>query len=205
MADLLELSARIIDTGDTETQVNRITTELSEVADGIAVVEAFSHVWALATADGLVLFDTSAAPFGAACRDALRGWSAERVDTIVYTHGHVDHVGGAGAWIAEASDAGTAAPKIVAHEAVPRRFDRYDLTNGYNGAINQRQFNLPSPQFFSDWVRPTETYAEHLTLDAGGERIDLRHGKGETDDHTWAWIPDRRTIFAGDFLIWNFP
>lgn len=205
MTDLLSLSAQIIDTGDTTTATNRITTELSEVADGIAVVEAFSHVWAVDTGEGLVLFDTSAAPFGLACRDVLRGWSTERVDTIVYTHGHVDHVGGANAWIEEATSSGVAPPRVLAHEAVPRRFDRYDLTNGYNGVINQRQFNLPSPQFFSDWVQPTETYADRMTVAIGGETIQLRHGRGETDDHTWAWLPDRRTIFAGDFLIWNFP
>lgn len=205
MSDLLELSTRIIDRGDITTPTNRITTELSEVAHGIAVVESFSHVWAVKTNDGLVLFDTSAVPFGVACREALRKWSNEAVHSIVYTHGHVDHVGGASAWIGEAEANGRPVPKVVAHEAVPRRFDRYDLTNGYNGVINQRQFNLPSPQFFSDWVQPTETYADSLTLSVGDETIELRHGRGETDDHTWGWLPERSTIFAGDFLIWNFP
>jgi alkyl sulfatase BDS1-like metallo-beta-lactamase superfamily hydrolase len=33
----------------------------------------------------------------------------------------------------------------------------------------------------------------------------LRHAKGETDDHVWAWLPERKTICAGDFFIWNFP
>ena len=44
MADLLALSERYIDEGIYEGpgSVNRVTTELSEVADGIAVVEAFS-------------------------------------------------------------------------------------------------------------------------------------------------------------------
>jgi len=95
VADLLALSARIIDEGITDEPVNRVSGELSEVADGVAVVEAFSHVVAFRTDDGLVLFDTSVAGFGARCRDALRGWSSDRVSTIVYTHGHVDHVGGA--------------------------------------------------------------------------------------------------------------
>jgi alkyl sulfatase BDS1-like metallo-beta-lactamase superfamily hydrolase len=39
----------------------------------------------------------------------------------------------------------------------------------------------------------------------GDEPIDLIHARGETDDHLWAWLPERRTIMAGDFLIWNFP
>ncbi len=61
MADLLELSARIIDEGIVDEPVNRITQELSEVGDGVAVIESFSHVVVFPTNDGLVLFDTSGA------------------------------------------------------------------------------------------------------------------------------------------------
>ncbi len=52
---------------------------------------------------------------------------------------------------------------------------------------------------------PDVTYRGDLQLDAGGAAIELRHGRGETDDHTWAWLPDLRAICSGDFLIWNFP
>ena len=55
MADLLGLSARFIDEGVYEGpgSVNRVTTELSEVGAGIAVVEAFSHVVAFETDAGI--------------------------------------------------------------------------------------------------------------------------------------------------------
>jgi len=39
----------------------------------------------------------------------------------------------------------------------------------------------------------------------GDARIELHHARGETDDHLWAWLPDRKWIMAGDFVIWNFP
>lgn len=39
----------------------------------------------------------------------------------------------------------------------------------------------------------------------GAARGDDRRGLGGTDDHTWVWLPERRTICCGDFLIWNFP
>ncbi len=57
MADLLALSARVIDGGVYEgpASVNRVSGELSEVADGIAVVESFSHVVAFRTGEGLIL------------------------------------------------------------------------------------------------------------------------------------------------------
>ena len=65
MADLLALSARYIDNDIYEGAglVNRPTTELSELADGVALIEAFSHVVTFKTGDGLVLFDTSLEAF----------------------------------------------------------------------------------------------------------------------------------------------
>ena len=53
--------------------------------------------------------------------------------------------------------------------------------------------------------RPDVTFADRMQLDVGGLRIELRHARGETDDHLWAWLPDRKTICAGDFFIWCFP
>jgi alkyl sulfatase BDS1-like metallo-beta-lactamase superfamily hydrolase len=216
MADLLELSARIIDTGDTDTPTNRITQELSEVSDDLAVIESFSHVVLLRTGEGLVAFDTSGAHTGAACVESLRAWSTEPVSHLLYTHGHVDHVGGSGAFLADAELRGHARPQVVAHEAVSERFDRYRRTNGWNLAINMRQFGwLPRStnlgiggmaRFLPDDVaEPDTTYRRSLSLDAGGTPIELHHARGETDDHTWAWLPEQRAICAGDFLIWNFP
>lgn len=213
--DLLGLSARFIDEGIYEGpgSVNRPTGELSEVADGIAVVEAFSHVIALRTGDGLVLADTSLGAFGPVVRDALRGWADERVNTIVYTHGHVDHVGGARAFVDEAASRGEPAPHVVGHENVPARFDRYDLTNGYNGVVNQRQFGRrgrlgmggATPSWPRDWVQPDTVFREQLQLEVGGTTIQLHHAKGETDDHAWGWLPSPRAILSGDFLTWVFP
>jgi alkyl sulfatase BDS1-like metallo-beta-lactamase superfamily hydrolase len=218
MADLLAISSRVIDGGSDEGvgPLNRITHELSELAPGIAMVEAFSHSVLFGTGDGLVVFDTSGAAGGGRVVDAIRGWSRQRFHTLVYTHGHIDHVGGCGAFLADAAQAGAPRPRIVGHENVPRRFERYEATNGYNLAINARQFRgfgrrgygiggdgdrfLPAAS-----ARPDITYRDALTLTVGGLDIELHHGRGETDDHTWAWIPAHRAICAGDFFIWNFP
>ena len=130
MPDLLALSARIIDEGDTTERTNRPTGELSELGDDVAMVEAFSHVVAFRTSEGLVLFDASVEGFGPVVRQRLREeWApGEPVHTLVYTHGHVDHVGGARVLV----DPST---QVLAHENVPARFERYDLTNGYNAVI----------------------------------------------------------------------
>ena len=94
MADLLAISSQIIDSGHADQPVNRVTNELSEIADGIAMVESFSHCVALDTDDGLVCFDASGVHTGEAVRAALGGWRPTKVSHLVYTHGHADHVGG---------------------------------------------------------------------------------------------------------------
>jgi len=210
VSDLLGLSARIIDDGSDE-PVNRLTLEVSEVADGVAVVESFSHVVALDTNDGLLLFDTSLEALAGAVLTSLRSWSDAAVDTIVYTHGHADHVGGAGAVVAEAENSARRRPRIVGHSAVEARFDRYDMTRGWNESVNARQFSggrrgrgkgLTFPQH---WIRPNVTYESSMTLEVGGLQVVLHHDRGETDDHTWAWIPSLHAVACGDLVIWMFP
>ena len=217
MADLIGLSTRIIDDGIVHEPPNRITQELSELADDLAIIESFSHVVTFRTDEGLVLFDTSGVLTADAVVKSLRGWSQDRVHTTLYTHGHVDHVGGGRAFAADAEGRGHPAPRVVAHENVPRRFDRYDDTNGYNLAINARQFGgLKGPfeglgiggdfRFLPrNTPRPDVTFGDRMQLEVGGLRMQLHHARGETDDHLWAWLPDRKTICAGDFFIWNFP
>ncbi len=222
MADLLAISSQIIDSGHADQPVNRVTNELSEIADGIAMVESFSHCVALDTDDGLVCFDASGVHTGEAVRAALGGWRPTKVSHLVYTHGHADHVGGSTFFRDDQ-------PRVVGHANVAARFDRYAATSEWNLRINARQFggisgdlNLNIGDGSADGVavrsnptarrflpatvmRPDETFEHTHEITVGGERIEMRHARGETDDHLWAWLPERQALVTGDFLIWNFP
>lgn len=223
MQDLLELSSRIIDAGVADEPVNRVTEELSELGDGLAIVESFSHSVVLHTSDGLVAFDASGARSGPRVVEAIRSWTTTPVTHVIYTHGHIDHVGGSRAF-ADAWEQ----PTVVAHHNVLGRFDRYEHMNDWNVRINARQFGGirsdlgvglasldpgSSEEELQRWrhflptgtLRPNVIVDDHHSIDVGGEVIELHHDRGETDDHIWAWLPGRRTIMAGDFLIWNFP
>lgn len=213
MSDLLKLSSDVIDGAielDKAGPLNRINHQLSELTGSLAVVEAFSHCIVFATDDGLVTFDTSNEQGGARCVEAIRSWRRDPFNTVVFTHGHIDHVGGCGAFVAAGE-----APRIVGHENVARRFERYRLTNGYNKVINERQFgqfrkrgyDLAGERQFlpADTPNPDVTYRDSLALAVGGVDFELHHARGETDDHTWAWVPAHKAICAGDFFIWAFP
>lgn len=221
MADLLDISARIIDSGHVDQLINRVNNEVSEVADGIAMVESFSHCVALRTDAGLVCFDASGVATGQQVREALRGWSPAGVSHLVYTHGHADHVGGSTFFREDE-------PVVIGHENLARRLDRYDYTNNWNLIINTRQFggisgdlNLTvgdtdpvsgvavkrgGHRFLpATTLRPGESFREEHTITVGGEPIEMFHARGETDDHLWGWLPNHKALVTGDFLIWNFP
>ncbi len=214
--DPVELSSRVIDAGKHDEAVNRVTQKVSALADGLSIVESFSHVITFKTDAGLVCFDTSSNNKGAEVLGALRGWSTEPVDTVVYTHGHVDHVGGSAAFAAEAQAGERPRPSVIAHEAVAPRFERYQLTNGYNIDINLRQFGGISKRhgmrvgdgfrfLNEDVMWPTIEFGRDLAVEVGGLSFELRHSKGETDDHLWAWVPEHRALCVGDLVTWVFP
>ncbi len=220
MADLLEISTRIIDSGVVDQPINRVTNELSELAADLAIVESFSHCVALDTGDGLVCFDSSGVHTGEAVMGSLKGWRTERVSHLIYTHGHADHVGGSTFFAGDH-------PVVIGHQNVTARLDRYDYTNNWNLIINSRQFGgIPGELKLSigeaeggarvstadarrflpaSTLRPSETFDARHVLQVGDTTIELNHARGETDDHLWAWLPDRKWIMAGDFVIWNFP
>jgi len=175
------------------------------IEEGVFFVSAFANVTCFQAGGKLVLIDTSS-PFSATMVfESVRAFSKDPVDTAIYTHGHVDHVFGILAFDEEAREKNRALPNVIAHEKVPARFARYVLTNGYNGRINQRQFGLPGPLFPMSFRAPDMTYEKSLSLDVGGERFDLYHDLGETDDHTWVYVPKKRALCTGDLFIWASP
>jgi glyoxylase-like metal-dependent hydrolase (beta-lactamase superfamily II) len=135
----------------------------------------------------------------------LRRWSDERLNTAIYSHGHIDHVFGTALWEAESAEQGWPAPLVLAHEALPARFDRYIRTAGYNGIINERQFGVTGLRWPVNYRYPDRTYRDELAVPVGGRDFLLRHEKGETDDHTVTWLASQRVLCCGDLFIWASP
>jgi alkyl sulfatase BDS1-like metallo-beta-lactamase superfamily hydrolase len=170
------------------------------VATGSYFVSSFANISAFDTDDGLVLVDTGSFMLAEPTRARLRGVTKRPVHTAIWTHGHVDHCFGVDLY---ERDSGRRV-RVLAHEAVPRRFERYKLTRAWNNAINQRQFQTAA-QFPHEFRAPDETYATAMTTVVGGRRFELYHALGETDDHTWVWVPDASAICTGDLFIWASP
>jgi glyoxylase-like metal-dependent hydrolase (beta-lactamase superfamily II) len=172
-----------------------------EITDDVAVVVGFSNVIVFRSDEGLLLFDTGIEPAAQAAHQAVRRWSPAPVRYAIYSHGHVDHVGGMAPFDAEPGPR----PIVIAHEAVPHRFDRYLRTAGYNELINRRQFGVPQLQWPREYRYPDRTVRDESTVDLGDLSFSLHHTRGETDDHLWAHVPALNMVLPGDLFIWNAP
>jgi alkyl sulfatase BDS1-like metallo-beta-lactamase superfamily hydrolase len=205
MADMdpLELADRLWrgEVGTDEHHPLAGSGELVEVASRTSFLHTFANVSAFETDDGLLLVDTGSPMTADAVHSAIRGWSDAPLRVAVFSHGHIDHVFGVSPFEEEAA----APPVVIAHEGVPERFERYRLTAGWNAEINRRQFRLPALEWPTEFREPDETYRDEQTVEMGGESFELNHARGETDDHTWVWVPGRKVLCTGDLFIWALP
>lgn len=224
MADLLALSTKIIDSGVLDQPSNRIINEISEIAPDLAIVESFSHAVTWNSPEGLVVFDTGTYDNGQKVANQIRTWTNAPLHAIVYTHGHADHVGGSGPIAASLSAQGKKI-RVIGHENVKNRLQRYRDTSDWNRLINARQFGgvreelgyglvsdtsqvreKKRPTFIDDSVlEVNEELGDFTSMKIGDDTVEFHHARGETDDHLWAFFPDRKWIATGDFIIWNFP
>jgi alkyl sulfatase BDS1-like metallo-beta-lactamase superfamily hydrolase len=170
------------------------------VAAGSYFVSSFANVSAFDTDEGLVLVDTGSFMLADPTRARLRTVTKRPVHTAIWTHGHVDHCFGVEMY---ERDSGRKI-RVVAHEAVARRHERYKLTRAWNERINARQFQT-TVAFPGEFRAVDETYAQRLDVVVGSRRFELHHALGETDDHTWVWVPDAGVVCTGDLFIWASP
>ncbi|HLC28473.1 MAG TPA: alkyl sulfatase dimerization domain-containing protein [Dehalococcoidia bacterium] len=179
------------------------------VAEGIAFFPALGNSTVFIGERGLLIVDTAQERFTPAILSGLRAdYSQAPIEAIVYTHGHIDHVTGAEAIIAEAQGRKDRRPRIIAHSDLPARFDRYRLLARQNDHINRIQFNLPAdakPFSGAALTYPDITYHDGITTTVGGTVFELHHCRGETDDETWVWCPSRRALCTGDTFVWCSP
>jgi alkyl sulfatase BDS1-like metallo-beta-lactamase superfamily hydrolase len=205
--DIVELADRLWRGEDPTQHAQPLGPSLpvAQITDGVVFLANFANCTAVDTADGLVMVDTGSIFTAANVHKEIRSWSKKPLHSAIFSHGHIDHVFGVGPFDDEATERGWRRPHVIAHEHLPRRFERYIQTAGYNQVINRRQFAVANLIWPTEYRFPDQTYALEHTTSVGEVELHLRHEKGETDDATVTWFPDTRVLCSGDLFIWNSP
>ncbi len=180
---------------------------MQRCGDGLYMLQLFANICMVETGEGVVLFDVGLPIDGPRIVQELRAVTDLPVRYIIYGHGHADHAFGARAVLEDAEERGYPKPVIVAHENLPERFNRYQRMLPYHEHINRIQFGIPEgiPAFPWDYIHPDEVFRDEMYFSLGDITFVLKHARGETDDHVWMWIPERKTVCASDFWVWSCP
>lgn len=175
--------------------------------NGVHMLQLFSNICIIETTDGVVLFDVGLEFNGPRIVDEVRAITDKPVKYIIYGHGHADHAFGTQSILMDAEACGHPRPIILAHENVGKRFARYQRMLPYHEHINRIQFGIPEniPAFSRTYTYPDETYRDTTSFNLGGTTFELRHAMGETDDATWVWMPELKTVCLSDLWVWSCP
>jgi len=181
--------------------------KVEEVAPKVYCITAFGNVGFVITDEGVVVVDTAIYAMGETIREDIREVTDAPIHSVIYTHGHYDHAFGVSALLKDAEERGDPKPRIIGHENVVRRFNRYRELQSQQEFINRIQFDVPEEIMVvpREYHYPDVTYHDLFSFRLGDLTFELRFGMGETDDATWVWIPERRVVFSGDFVIWSCP
>lgn len=165
-----------------------------------------ANVTAFRTDAGLLVCDSGSVDSAPLVHKALREWAPdEPVHTILLTHGHFDHVNGVKLYMDEARQLRRPLPRLIAHENAVARFQRYTEMADHNERINRRQYSRSQFPWPTEYPKPDVLVRDRWDIGIGKERFEVRHHRGETDDHLWLWDPVRKVVVAGDFVIWASP
>ena len=223
-----EKAARVR-TGDSLATPELLELHCREMVGPPRVERISEHVWLaigydlantvlVHTEEGNVIVDVSSCPAKAAeVRAALEAAApAGPVRAVVFTHSHIDHVGGATVWADEKTP-------IWSTAALPKHLlKQYALFLPIETIRGVRQFGRDVPvrdlpcsalgarldfdaMMKSGMLLPTKTFSGRHVLRMGSLEIELVEAHGETHDQLFLWIPADETLIAGDNFYWSFP
>ncbi|OBH87786.1 MBL fold metallo-hydrolase [Mycobacterium scrofulaceum] len=177
-----------------------------EIAPGLWCSPGLSNSYLLTTRDGRVIVNTGMGFEGPVHRANFDAVDPSPVRYIVFTQGHVDHVGG----LDSVRDPGTT---VVAQanwtlwrddneRLIPYRASRsaFAFKDTLATGIQAIQRRLGSTRLAGQSVPVVDLdFDDTLTLEVGGRRLELISVPGgETTDSLVVWLPDERICLCGN-------
>jgi glyoxylase-like metal-dependent hydrolase (beta-lactamase superfamily II) len=167
---------------------------LEELADGVYAYTAQGdpNVGCVIGTESVMAIEARATPVMAReWIEVIRGLTDRPFGDLVLTHYHAVRTLGASAFQPR---------RIVAHERTAALIEERGMEDWAS-----EQGRMPrlfkGAETIPGLTRPTDTFAERMTLDLGNRTVELRHlGRGHTSGDIVAWLPEERICFAGDLV-----
>ncbi|MFW9950400.1 MAG: alkyl sulfatase dimerization domain-containing protein [Candidatus Thorarchaeota archaeon] len=147
------------------------------------------------TDEGIVLIDTM---INKTVARKVREKIKDPIKFIIYTHGHVDHIGGTEVFLEDN-------PEIIANKYLKDRINKYKILARHRARISAIQFNIPEIVRDVNFIYPTKLISGEMTFRLGNKTFELYCARAETDDVCWVYIPELECAFIGDLMIGSFP
>jgi len=199
--------------GDTRTadleHFGQDQTEAYEIVPGVYQARGVGNTHMVVTSAGNVIVDAGL-PFTADDHAALlRAVDDGPIHSVVVTHAHADHYGGASVWLEEDT-------ALIAHREFSET-QRY-LTDLLPFLMRKNKVFYPdSVPSIPGWamgalkriypqVEPTILVDDVHAFEVGGTRFEVIATPGaEGADSVSVWLPEQRVLFTGDFFGPIFP
>jgi glyoxylase-like metal-dependent hydrolase (beta-lactamase superfamily II) len=167
---------------------------VDQPANGLWLIRfPYVNVALIETRNGVVVFDTGYAAIGPVLVDLIPTLTKKPVTHIIVSHVHVDHAYGWPALKAKWPKA-----KTVTSDLFPAMAAKEVRLGGSIGRYNNQPQEL-QPATLDRLPRPDIVFRDVICLKIGGERFDLHHAPGETEEQLWMSVPGRKAIFTADY------
>ncbi|MDE0885788.1 MAG: alkyl sulfatase [Myxococcota bacterium] len=199
---------RIEQTAAAQANPATIPSFTGTLAEGVHVVGGMGNALSIETGAGIVQIDT-----GASAKQAqqmlknLRELSSAPVHAIVYSHGHLGYNNAVNTWLEDSDRRGEPEPRVIAHENLVKRWNRYGETEGLQQFFVELQFRLPVGAMTHplDLNMPNEVFHRSVRLGDARRQIQILWAPSETDDALVAWMPKEKLLYGGAAITPSIP
>lgn len=192
---------------------------ITEVTKGVWFVSGLGHsnaVFAEAETSVILIDTLDTRERGEKLLKIIRECTNKEVGTIIYTHSHPDHRGGAGAFV-------ECGPEIIAFKPKNPVLEKTELLQDIQSLRGARQFGytLSDEEAISQGIGPREgiTHGEHrafippntvydqeqMIREIDGVQVEMVRLPGEAEDQIMIWFPQKEVLCCGDNYYGCFP